>query len=97
MNLNQIKAAFLGDAHTALIADRLQHGKARLQLRHLSGSAGSFTAFSVAQTFPGFHLFILGDKEEAAYFLNDLENLMQEETPERILPVLFFPSSYETG
>lgn len=94
MNLSEIKSAFLGDAHTALIAQRLQHGQARLQLRHLSGSAGSFTAFSVAQTYPGFHLFILGDKEEAAYFLNDIENLMQDEPQERILPVLFFPSSY---
>ena len=57
----------------------------------LKGLAGSFTSFAAAGSFihserP--HLFVLTDKEEAAYFLNDLESLIGEKD------VLFYPGSY---
>ena len=37
------------------------------------GSSRSISAIAVAEQTPGHHVFILNDKEEAAYFLNDLE------------------------
>ncbi|WP_339845829.1 transcription-repair coupling factor [uncultured Dokdonia sp.] len=61
---------------------------ANIQAKGLVGSALSFmisSAFEKAET-P--FLIILNDKEEAAYFLNDLEQLRKEEN------VLFYPGSY---
>jgi transcription-repair coupling factor (superfamily II helicase) len=57
----------------------------------IKGLAGSFTSLLGAASFSHSerpHLFILGDKEEAAYFLNDLESLVNEKD------VLFYPGSY---
>lgn len=63
-------------------------GKTNIELRGLSGS---LTAISAAQSFNQSekpHLIILNDKEQAAYFLNDLESLIGEKD------VLFYPASY---
>ncbi len=71
---------------------------ARMQLRGLTGSAPAFVGAATALLTDQSHLFILSDKEVAAYFLNDLESLLGElrEDGETVtqLPVLFFPSSY---
>ena len=61
----------------------------RLHLRGLMGSQDAVVAAAVAHgQHP--HVFILHDKEEAAYFLSDLQHLLPE-GPE----VLLFPSSYK--
>jgi transcription-repair coupling factor (superfamily II helicase) len=64
-------------------------GRPRLHLRGLVGSQDAVVAAAVAQPQHP-HLFILHDKEEAAYFLSDLQHLLPE-GPE----VLLFPSSYK--
>lgn len=58
---------------------------------HIKGTTGSFSSLAGSASFlhserP--HLFILNDKEEAAYFLNDLERITDEKD------VLFYPGSY---
>lgn len=58
---------------------------------HLKGLGGSFTSLAAASSYlhserP--HLYVLTDKEEAAYFLNDLERIADEKD------VLFYPGSY---
>ncbi len=60
---------------------------ARCFLRALAGSSLSMYAAAVMQKRRGTSLFILSDKEEAAYFMNDLENLCGRQK------LLFFPSS----
>ena len=70
-------------------ASLLSQGNVRVQWKGLVGSAKSLTSICVAQQVPGNHLFILEDKEEAAYFLNDLEGLYPDDKR-----VLFFPASY---
>nr|WP_213017962.1 transcription-repair coupling factor [Hymenobacter negativus] len=61
----------------------------RLHLRGLVGSQDAVVAAAVAHgQHP--HVFILHDKEEAAYFLSDLQHLLPE-GPEALL----FPSSYK--
>ena len=61
----------------------------RLHLRGLVGSQDAVVAAAVAHgQHP--HVFILHDKDEAAYFLSDLQHLLPE-GPE----VLLFPSSYK--
>lgn len=61
----------------------------RIHLQGLVGSADAMVACALYQTQPHPALFILGDREEAAYFQNNIENILGEHK------VLFFPSSYK--
>ena len=70
-------------------AAALQTAAARLHWKGMVGSAKSLLSLMVAQQVPGTHLFILSDKEEAAYFLNDFEGLFPEDKR-----ILFYPASY---
>ena len=57
----------------------------------IKGLSGSFDAVIVASTFrlhPQDYIIVLQDKEEAAYFQNDLHNLLGKE-------ILLFPMSYK--
>ncbi len=59
---------------------------------HLTGLCGSATSFIAAAAWNATdvnHLFILNDKEEAAYFHNDLEQLTQA------LDIFYFPDSFK--
>ena len=58
-------------------------------LKGLSGSSVSLFAASVISNSDSDHLFILGDKEEAAYFFNDLESFCPDQK------IYFFPSSFK--
>lgn len=60
-----------------------------IQVRGLNGSSASLLSASVIEGLKGMHLFVINDKEEAAYLYNDLCNILDEEQ------VLFFPSSYK--
>ncbi len=62
---------------------------AKIHCTGLSGSSGSLlTAVAIPQL-SGIHLVIMPEKEDAAYFYNDLVNLLGSEN------VLFFPSSFK--
>ncbi len=61
----------------------------RLYLDNLRGSAINFIACAVWQNTDANHVFILNDKEEAAYFHNDMEHLT------KALDVCFFPDSFK--
>lgn len=60
-----------------------------LQLKGLAGSLDAIIVSSLFQINHQNHLIILHDKEEAAYFHNDLQNLLGGKE------ILFFPSSYK--
>ena len=60
----------------------------KVQLKGLTGSSLSFTIAQVFKTNDLPFLIVLNDKEEAAYYLNDLEQLIGEND------VLFYPGSY---
>ena len=72
-----------------LTASALSQEKVRVHWKGLVGSSKSIAAVCVAQQVSGHHVFILNDKEEAAYFLNDLEGLFPEDKR-----ILFYPASY---
>jgi transcription-repair coupling factor (superfamily II helicase) len=76
-------------ANNSLLTQELAGERARIQLRGVVGSGAAFIAASSYQHLHKTALFILADKEEAAYFLNDLENIIGEQH------VLFFPASYK--
>jgi transcription-repair coupling factor (superfamily II helicase) len=64
-------------------------GERKICLSGLSGSSRSLLTASVVPETRVLHLVILPEKEEAAYFYNDLTNLLGEAC------VFFFPSSYK--
>lgn len=60
----------------------------RLQIKGLAGSLDAVLASAIFRSVGGNHLYVLTDREEAAYFFNDLQNLLGRE-------VLLFPMSYK--
>ena len=72
------------------IAERIRPNEtARLRLKGLVGSLDAVVAAATYQINKQTNIFVLHDKEEAAYFHNDLQNLMGEKE------VLLFPTSYK--
>ncbi|CAA9211680.1 MAG: Transcription-repair coupling factor [uncultured Adhaeribacter sp.] len=73
------------------IAERLQTPtQTHLHLKGLAGSLDAVLAAAVSSLHPGHHVFILHDKEEAAYFHSDLQHLFQDKQE-----AFLFPSSYK--
>ena len=70
------------------IVKQLQQEYQKLQLQHLAGSSLSFVISSTFKQVEKPYLLIFNDKEEAAYYLNDLEQLLGDKN------VLFYPGSY---
>ena len=70
------------------IVQQLQQENQKLQLQHLAGSSLSFVINNTFKQLEKPYLLIFNDKEEAAYYLNDLEQLLGEQN------VLFYPGSY---
>jgi transcription-repair coupling factor (superfamily II helicase) len=64
-------------------------GPAQVQVKGLIGSLDAVLGAALYNTDPKPHLYIMHDREEAAYFQNDLQNLMGDKE------VLFFPTSYK--
>lgn len=96
MNVSQLTDHYRNTEAVAAIAALCNAGETpRIQLKGLMGSANAVVASAVFQNSGPLHLFILPEKEEAAYFFNDLENLLgEQETPFHKKKVLFFPTTY---
>ncbi|MFK7953358.1 MAG: transcription-repair coupling factor [Ekhidna sp.] len=87
MNTGELLGKYRNSSNIEAVVEALQK---KQQLR-LKGIAGSFDALLVASTLVktgGVHLIILHDKEEAAYFQNDLANFLE-------IQFVSFPSSYK--
>ncbi len=89
MNLELIKQYFGKHPGISEILAALKPSAGKLFLKGLTGSARAFVIASIFDQLPQSMLLILGDKEEAAYLLNDLENILGKEH------ALFFPASYK--
>jgi transcription-repair coupling factor (superfamily II helicase) len=78
------------DSLIQTIAGQIRQDKPnRVQLKGLIGSLDAVISAAIYQTHPQSCLFILHDKEEAAYFQNDLQNLLPDQD------VMLFPASYK--
>ena len=73
-----------------LSAEKLSQAKCKIHWKGTLGSAKGIFSSAVAQQCPGHHVFILNDKEDAAYFLNDLQGLYPEDQR-----LVFYPASYK--
>lgn len=91
MDLRNFKAIFANLKQIDATANQLQYSESKIHWKGLGRSARALCASQLASQVPGNHLFVLGDKEEAAYFLNDLQNLFPDEKQ-----VIFYPASYRT-
>ena len=91
MDIKSIKNKFKTLPQIDETADLLQYDKSRIQWKGLVGSSKAMAASQVAEQALGNHLFILQDKEEAAYFLNDLEGIYPNAKN-----IVFYPASYRT-
>jgi len=74
-SLPDLLSLYRSDARIARVADGLREKSARVQIAGTIGSAQALIAASVMERTGGVHVFVLTDKEEAAYFINDLEAL----------------------
>lgn len=89
MEVKNLITAYKANPFVALISEKLKQ-KSDLYLKNLKGSSDALIASCVYQEVSKPQVFILRDREEAAYFQNDLENLLN-----RKREVLFFPTSYK--
>jgi len=90
IGLSSLKAQF--SAHPTVLSASLRlNAAAPIHISGLTGSGSALAAAALMAEHPAPFLFILPDKEEAAYFLNDLENL---DTGRKLL---FYPSSHRVA
>lgn len=87
MSTDYIKQLIAEQSKITSIADAIT-GDAKLHIKGLLGSSLSFVVESLFRKKENSFLLLCNEKEEAAYILNDLEELVGEED------VLFYPSSY---
>ena len=87
MDLSYILNLYKGSDRVRTIAASLDQAHCRTHVTGMSGSQSAFVAASVFSMAGSHMVFVFPEKEEAAYFLNDLENIMGERS------ALFFPSS----
>ncbi|RNI25960.1 transcription-repair coupling factor [Rufibacter latericius] len=91
MKATQFLELYRQDPVVQTVAQRLQTPEPQhIQLKGLVGSLDAVVASALQTMQPNTHLFILHDREEAAYFYSDLSNLLEEGQE-----VLLFPSSYK--
>ena len=91
MNIREIINQYKTDERIVALAKALNMGKgSKIQLKGLVGSADAMAAVAAYFLLHKPQLFILPDREEAAYFLGDLESILDK-------AVLLFPSSFRKG
>lgn len=91
MNLQVLQELYRNDIRLKQIAAgvSLPERKVRIYLENLRGSSVNFIATGIWQLADVNHVFILNDREEAAYFHNDIEHLTNA------LDICFFPDSFK--
>jgi transcription-repair coupling factor (superfamily II helicase) len=90
MTVDEFRSAYSRSPKVREICSRLEDSSCKLSLKGLIGSAKTVIADAVIREIAGNHLFILPDKEEAAFFLNDLQQLDHLSQS-----IYFFPHSYK--
>ena len=88
MSKQSLLSKYEKSAKIKQIADLLQHKNTKIHLKGLMASALSFVVKTLFSKSENPFLIILDDKEQAAYYLNDLEQLVGE------VDVLFYPASF---
>jgi transcription-repair coupling factor (superfamily II helicase) len=90
LKANEFISLYRSDSLVQTLAEgiRTSHSKC-VRIKGLHGSLDALIFSSVFKSIRANHLVVLSDKEEASYFLNDLQHLLDEKE------VFFFPMSYK--
>lgn len=91
MELKELITLFSKHQAVSETAGELQLIGSKIRWKGAVGSSLSFFSSAVSSQVPGNHLFAFEDKEDAAYFYNDLESLFPEKKA-----LFFYPESYRT-
>jgi transcription-repair coupling factor (superfamily II helicase) len=90
MNLDTLFTAYHDDDRLKTLADRISMpGAGHFSLQGLAGASAALAAGALWSHLEHNHVFVLGDREEAAYFQNDLENILHA------LDIFYFPDSFK--
>ena len=91
----QIKQFYLNSSNVKKLTDTLDREE-HISCLGLTGSARSYVVASSADIIGGTSFVICSDKERAAYFYNDIENIFGEKDVDYSKKrVLFYPTSYK--
>lgn len=88
MSFTTVSSVYASSAKIIQLAENIAVPENKVQLKGLVGSSFSFVVQALFEKTELSFLLLFNDKEEAAYYLNDLENLINDQD------VLFYPSSY---
>ena len=92
---NVSRKIYQADAHINAIVKTLRDG-GHLLCSNLAASSKAFVVEETIRQMGGQHLIVCADKEDAAYFYNDLESLLGERGIDYSKKqVLFYPTSYK--
>ncbi|WP_090340847.1 transcription-repair coupling factor [Dyadobacter koreensis] len=92
MEVKDLLTLYGGDSYLDLFISQIASKKqdaAHVQIKGLVGSVDAVIAAAIQQKKKSPALYILSDREEAAYFQNDLQNLLGK------TEVLYYPTSYK--
>lgn len=89
MNIRELRNTFKNLEQIDDTADALQYKQSCIKWTGITGSSNAFLAAAVKDQVPGNHLFLLPDKESAAYFLNDLQSVLENDKS-----IVFYPASF---
>lgn len=92
MEVKDFLTLYGGDSYVQLVASQIESSSpadAHVQVKGLVGSLDAVIAASLYRRSPRLSLYVLSDREEAAYFQNDLQSLLGAED------ILFYPTSYK--
>ena len=97
MEIKEILEIYKQDERITTLANHLETlAESRTYIKGAIGSLNAVIAASVFDIHPANHIFILPDKEVAAYFLNDLESIFDEKEKNfHKKKILFYPTSYK--
>ena len=91
MKVEDLKNIYLASPETSVLVERLSNpAHKKFNLKGISGSFESLLASIIADKINRTQVFILNDREEAVYFLNDMENILGEK-----VKTYLFPTSYK--
>lgn len=89
MNISELLEKYQNDPRINALAEKLRTtATSRFFLKGMSGSFGAFVGVSLYKLLNHHHVFVLSDKEEAAYFHNTLQQLLDKKD------IHFFPDSF---
>ena len=89
MDIKNLIGQFEEDTTVISLCESLQKGKTSIRIKGIAGSSDALVSGLVTRSLKVPSLFILHDREEADYFLQDIEQLFPE------IKCHLFPSSYK--